>query len=147
MLNNFFLVGLTAFSLASTAIAPSAFITDTAQATPMTVALKATQGSFQTAAKPTQGNVQVKSIDGKQYLELDANFATGNGPQVEVLLHRASVPESYDSSDYVSLGEIKSFQGAQWYEIPEGINVNDFKSVSIWCRDFNVTFGYAPIQG
>lgn len=148
MLNKFLLIGLTAISLApGAALAGLQSTTTMAHATPMVVALKSAQGQFQTSAKPTQGTVQVKSIDGKQYLHLSSDFSTGNGPQVEVLLHKEAVPESYDSSNYVSLGEIKSFQGEQWYEIPEGVDVNSFKSVSIWCRDFDVTFGFAPIQG
>lgn len=149
MLNKFFLIGLTAISLTpsftSTNLLGQHLSANAANATPMILALKTTQ-AFQSAAKPTQGNAEIKSIDGKQYLHLDASFETGNGPQVEVLLHRDAVPESYDSDNYISLGEIKSFQGEQWYEIPEELDINSFKSVSIWCREFNVTFGYAPIQ-
>ena len=72
--------------------------------------------------------------------------STSNGPAVEVLLHQDAVPQNYNSTNYVSLGEIKSFEGAQWYAIPENVDINQYQSVSIWCREFDVTFGYGQIQ-
>ena len=137
-------IGLTAASLTvGLALTTPQFAT---QATPMIIALKASQSQFETAQKPTQGGVTIKSVDGKQYLHLDANFSTENGPQVEVLLHQDAVPQVYTSSNYISLGEIKSFQGEQWYEIPATVDISQFQSVSIWCREFDVTFGYATLQ-
>jgi hypothetical protein len=50
-----------------------------------------------------------------------------------------------EEADYVTLAPLESFDGAQRYEIPATINPSDFKSVGIWCRQFNVTFGYAPL--
>ena len=151
MLNKFVVLGLSALTLAPNAIASQAnalsISTQSANATPTIVALKSVQGSFRSADKSTQGNFKIKKIDGKHYLKFDENFSTSNGPAVEVLLHREAVPQNYSSSNYVSLGEIKTFQGAQWYEIPETVDVSQYQSVSIWCREFDVTFGYGTIQG
>nr|WP_198648332.1 DM13 domain-containing protein [Cyanothece sp. BG0011] len=36
--------------------------------------------------------------------------------------------------------------GMQRYVVPEGINIANYKSVAIWCRKFNATFGSAVIQ-
>ncbi|MDY6898910.1 MAG: DM13 domain-containing protein, partial [Cyanobacteriota bacterium] len=30
--------------------------------------------------------------------------------------------------------------------IPENVNLADYKSVGIWCEEFNATFGYASLQ-
>ena len=147
MLKNFLFIGLTAVSLApGLTFTSQQLATPSAHATPMILALKSAQGQFLTAAKPTQGNVNIKSIDGKKYLHLDSSFSTSNGPQVEVLLHQDAVPQAYNSSNYISLGEIKSFQGEQWYELPADIDLSNYQSVSIWCREFDVTFGYATLQ-
>ncbi|MGK7944626.1 MAG: DM13 domain-containing protein [Microcystaceae cyanobacterium] len=40
---------------------------------------------------------------------------------------------------------LESFQGAQRYEIPENVDLDDFESVVIWCRKFNVTFAYSSL--
>ena len=151
MLNKFVVIGLSALTLApNVALSQSGSIalgTQSANATPVIVALKSAQGTFTSAAKSAQGNFKIKKIDGKHYLKFDDNFSTSNGPAVEVLLHREAVPQNYDSRNYISLGEIKSFQGAQWYAIPENVDINQYQSVSIWCREFDVTFGYGKIQG
>lgn len=105
----------------------------------------AAEGSFVRDAKNTEGSVKVVEEDGKRYLELGEDFKTGRGPDVFVLLHREATPKSYDKDDFVNLGMIDSFSGAQRYEIPEDVTVNDFQSVVIWCRQFNVTFGHAKL--
>ncbi|MGG6263673.1 DM13 domain-containing protein [Leptolyngbya sp. AN03gr2] len=43
--------------------------------------------------------------------------------------------------------QFKQFNGAQTYEIPADVNLNDYKSAAIWCRRFNATFGAATLKG
>ncbi|MEO1187371.1 MAG: DM13 domain-containing protein [Cyanobacteria bacterium J06636_27] len=31
--------------------------------------------------------------------------------------------------------------------MPANFDLDDFKSVAIWCEEFNVTFGFARLQG
>ncbi|MDJ0618651.1 MAG: DM13 domain-containing protein [Calothrix sp. MO_192.B10] len=105
-------------------------------------------GSFVKQEKSTRGMAKIVSINGKRYLEFDRSFRTGSGPDVKVILHRQSnVPLNIRERDYVTLAPIKSFKGTQRYAIPENINLNQFKSVGIWCQQFNATFGYAPLRG
>ncbi|MBZ8182244.1 DM13 domain-containing protein [Oscillatoria salina] len=102
-------------------------------------------GSFINGEKTTQGTVRFVTENGQNYLEFDDSFQTGEGPDVFVLLHREGKPESYQEADYVNLGEIENFSGSQRYAIPNEVNPADFRSVVIWCRQFNATFGYAPL--
>ncbi len=103
-------------------------------------------GTFVTAAKPSQGIVTVVTDDGQSYLEFDAEFRTGSGPDVFILLHRQENPQNYDEANYVNLGKMESTSGSQRYAIPSEVNLDDYKSVAIWCRKFGVTFGYAPLN-
>ena len=105
----------------------------------------AASAAFVDAAKSTSGGVQIIEENGQRYLELDNTFATESGPDVFVLLHREAVPNSYSPEDYVNLGRIQSFEGAQRYVIPAEVDLTDFRSAVIWCEDFNVTFGYAVL--
>jgi len=61
-------------------------------------------------------------------------------------LHKnQTVKSRIAEEDYISLAPIKSFKGSQRYEIPEGVNLENYASVAVWCEDFNVTFGYAKL--
>ncbi|MEL6159721.1 MAG: DM13 domain-containing protein [Cyanobacteria bacterium J06623_5] len=104
------------------------------------------QGSpFIGAGHPTSGNAKVVEVDGQRYLEFDEGFRSDSGPDLFVLLHREAEPQSYSRENYVNLGRIQSFSGAQRYAIPDGVDLSDFQSAVIWCQQFNVTFGYATL--
>lgn len=104
-------------------------------------------GSFVKAEKATTGKAKIVSINGKRYLEFNKAFRTGNGPDVKVILHKnSSVPLNIREGNYITLARIKSFSGKQRYEIPSNVNLEDYKSVGIWCEQFNATFGYASLR-
>lgn len=93
---------------------------------------------------PTNGTARIVRENGTNYLEFDGAFTTAQGPDVTVLLHRKNtVGVKLNEADYITLASLKSFNGAQRYELPESVNINDYQSVVIWCRKFNVSFGYA----
>jgi len=107
-------------------------------------------GSFVTTEQdhPTNGMAKIVEVNGKRYLEFDKAFTTARGPKVRVVLHRNStVPVNLKEQNYVTLASLKKFDGAQRYEIPANLDLKDFKSVAIWCEEFNVTFGFASLQG
>ena len=91
-----------------------------------------------------QGRLTV--YDGLLHLEED--FEVGPGPKFHVYL----VPEAEVTPDtrvnetmYVDLGRLKAFSGSQNYPIPDGVNVQDFQSVVIWCEQFNVLISPAKL--
>ncbi|MGH2415204.1 MAG: DM13 domain-containing protein, partial [Microcystaceae cyanobacterium] len=101
------------------------------------------------AEKNTTGTAKIV-IDGEhRYLELDDAFSTSNqGPDLHILLDTVEKPsQSYQNlGRTINLGRLQSYSGAQRYPIPDAINLKEFKSVVIWCRMANATFGYAPLQ-
>lgn len=106
-------------------------------------------GMFVAAEHPTQGMVTIVTETGKRYLVFDRNFQTDEGPDLFVLLHRSATPSNsdYNEEDYVILGALQQVNGTQRYEIPDSVNLKEFNSAVIWCREFNATFGYAVIGG
>ncbi|MDJ0708247.1 MAG: DM13 domain-containing protein [Leptolyngbyaceae cyanobacterium MO_188.B28] len=104
-------------------------------------------GSFIGVAHSTSGTATIFKQDDQRRLELGNNFSTDSGPDLFVLLHRSSNPESYRSEDYLSLGRLQQIRGSQRYLIPADANLENYNSVVIWCRRFNVTFGYATLSG
>lgn len=112
------------------------------------VQLAAATGQFVTVEQdhPTLGTASFVTENGQTYLVFDDEFTTASGPDVQVVLYTgAEVPLSIGEDDYVAIAPLQSFDGSQRYLIPSNIDVNDYEAVAIWCRQFNVTFGYAPL--
>ncbi|MEO1133443.1 MAG: DM13 domain-containing protein [Cyanobacteria bacterium J06639_1] len=103
-------------------------------------------GEWVSADHPTKGAVRVVTENGKTYLELDEAFSSDPGPDLFVLLHKEGVPRNYRDSDFVNLGRLQRVSGSQRYEVPAGTDLSDLNSAVVWCRRFNVTFGYAPLN-
>lgn len=112
-------------------------------------------GTFVAGEAPTEGTARIVIEDGKRYLELDQTFKTSDqGPDLFVILHRSddvlgsTQPPAYplQEQDYVTLAPLQKTSGTQRYSIPETVNLEDYKSAVIWCRQFNATFGVAKFD-
>ena len=112
-------------------------------------------GTFVSGEHPTSGTARIVTQNEKPILELDEAFKTSEmGPDLVVILHRSdnvlgtTKPPAYpiQQSDYVILAPLKEFSGAQSYSIPDSLNLAHYKSVGIWCRKFNATFGVAALN-
>jgi len=103
---------------------------------------------FQAGEHPTKGNIRVITYQGKRYLEFDKSFKTDNGPDLFVILHRDRTVPIYGikEKDYKSIARLQKTKGTQRYAIPDNVNLADFKSVAVWCRKFNATFGFATLN-
>lgn len=113
------------------------------------VALKTTsaQSFIPVGGHDTIGQVQIVTENGQRYLEFDRAFAVENGPDLKVVLHRQdSVGASIEEGDYVAIAPLSSFNGTQRYLIPDNLDLDEYSSVAVWCEQFNVTFGYAPLS-
>ncbi|NBD14625.1 MAG: hypothetical protein GVY04_00345 [Cyanobacteria bacterium] len=116
-----------------------------AQASKNTLAM----GTFVTTEQdhPTSGMATIIEEDGKRYLVFNEEFTTAEGPDVQVVLHRESeVPVKLQEEDYMTIAPLASMNGTQRYLLPDDLNLDEFQAVSIWCRQFNVSFGYAALN-
>ncbi len=104
-------------------------------------------GNFVAAEHPISGAARVVTENGKRYVILDDAFKTDAGPALRVILHRSNqLPKGgLQAQDYVILGSLQRVTGTQRYAIPNNVNLANFRSVAIWCQQFNATFGYAPL--
>lgn len=104
--------------------------------------------NFQSAQHNTEGSVSIINDKGKRFLQFDENFKTDFGPDLFVILHRQSAPpkSGLNEKDYIKLAKLEDTSGTQRYEIPKNVDLRSYRSVAIWCRAFNVNFGYAPLK-
>ncbi len=136
-------------AIANSSVAEASHVFRTTRSTRVASKAKSVlaSGNFVKQEKATTGKARIVNINGKRYLEFDKAFRSGEGPDVKIILHRnSSIPLNIKEENYLTLAPIKSFKGAQRYAIPENINLADYKSVGIWCEEFNATFGYASLQ-
>ena len=69
------------------------------------------------------------------------NFKSTNGPDLYVYL---STDEN--ASEFINLGKLKANKGNQNYEIPNGVDLDKYNNVLIWCKAFGVLFGSADLS-
>ncbi|MEW5915377.1 MAG: DM13 domain-containing protein [Gemmatimonadota bacterium] len=119
-----------------------------AGATDMPVALAT--GQFHSVHHDTKGTASVLRLaDGRRVLRL-TEFATSNGPDVRVYL--VAAPDAADNATvtdagFIELGPMKGNIGDQNYDVPEGVDLTKYRTVTIWCKRFSVNFGSAPLAG
>lgn len=113
-----------------------------------TEAMVLAKGDFRGLAHETKGEATVHRLpDGKRILRL-SDFETSNGPDVHVYLVAAEVAKdnaTVKQAGFIDLGSIKGNKGDQNYEVPADVDLNKYKSVSIWCARFGVNFGAATL--
>lgn len=134
----------------SKSVRPIASLTESNAAVAQNQSADSKEGTFVAAEQPTSGTARIVTENGQRYLELDGAFKTSEqGPDLHVLLDTTEKPpQTYqDQSSYVNLGKLQKFSGTQRYPIPAAIDLADYKSVVIWCRMANATFGYAALGG
>lgn len=107
------------------------------------------QGQFRGVAHATNGAAQIfEFADGRRLLRL-RDFSTSNGPDVHVYLvalENALDDESVKNAEFIDLGLMKGNIGDQNYELPAGVDLEKFRSVTIWCKRFGVNFGSAALR-
>ena len=101
----------------------------------------------------TTGAVRIlRAADGSLVLRLE-NLETSSGPDVHVWLTDAPVKPGkdgwgvFDDGAYVDAGKLKGNKGNQNYRLPAGTDPAGYRSVSLWCDRFDVSFGAAELTG
>lgn len=105
-------------------------------------------GSFRSLDHTTSGAATLAlADDGHYYVRLE-DFSTENGPDLFVYLSTAPASsEGRDfAEDFIDLGSLKGNMGNQNYLVPDGTDLEKYKSVVIWCRRFTSPFGAAPLE-
>lgn len=106
------------------------------------------EGKFRGIAHETVGSAMIYQYpNGSRILRL-MDFETSNGPDVHVyLVAAADAPddETVKDSETIDLGSMKGNIGNQNYDLPEGLDLEKYRSVTIWCKRFGVNFGTAAL--
>lgn len=84
------------------------------------------------------GVVRLISVGGKNFIRFEDDFKVTNGPDLFVYFGKDG---AYASE--AKIAALKGNIGSQNYEVPEGMRVDEYNEVWIWCRAFSVPFAHA----
>ncbi len=97
-----------------------------------------------------KGAAEVVKLDNGRYeVRLSNDFFSDEGPDVVVLLSRA--PDATDDrtildNAMLQIGKRKALTGKQGYPLPASFKPEEWNSVVVWCKQFDVQFGAAPLK-
>ena len=107
------------------------------------------EGSFHGVAHETKGVAKIYELpDGKRVLRF-TEFQTSNGPDVQVYLvaaDDANDSETVTKAGFIHIGPLKGNIGDQNYELPDNVDLEKYRAITVWCRRFGVNFGTAPLM-
>lgn len=108
-------------------------------------------GTFITHEHATTGTVQlVRLADGRRQLVL-RDLATSNGPDLRVWLTDQPVKKGvagwrvFDDGRHHEVSRLRGNRGSQVYDLPPALDLDEYRSVTIWCKRFAVSFGAAEL--
>jgi hypothetical protein len=124
------------------ACAPAA-LAETAAAS-VTISSELPSGDFIKKKKRLKGAWEVVQRGDRTFIVFGDDFRAANGPDLKIFLSPKSVSEvsgktAVDGS--INIGELKATKGTQEYEIPAGINLDDYSSVLVHCEAYSVLWG------
>jgi len=98
-------------------------------------------GSFRGyGSQKVSGQAKIYLVDKDYMLKLE-NFSTSNGPDLKVYLSKAASP-----SGYISLGDLKSTNGNQVYQIAGSPDFSEHRFVLIHCERYNHLYGSVELM-
>jgi Electron transfer DM13 len=99
------------------------------------------KGNFMNGPYGTvSGTAKIYQENGKFILSL-LSFSSSNGPALHVYLSKEVQPVNF-----IDLGDLKSTNGNQLYDVPGSPNFMEYKYALIHCKEYNHLFGSAELQ-
>ena len=98
----------------------------------------------------TSGEVTVVKLENGEYeVRLGSHFNTTPGPDLFVYLSASTDPQNSPAvvkDIFANLGKLTSSTGAQRILISKQVHLEEYNSVVIWCKQYRILFGAAPLH-
>ena len=94
------------------------------------------------------GSWKIVARDDARYIVFDEDFKTRRGPDLKVYLSTRTVAEVSDrtvAASSIEIAPLQSRKGAQEYEIPEDLDLADYRSLLIHCKSYSHLWGGADL--
>lgn len=96
----------------------------------------------------SSGEWSIYTEGGKTYVELSSDFKTRNAPDLKIFLSPLSTSETNGKNatdGSVLIAPLASNAGEQIYEIPEGVDLANYKSILIHCEQYSKLWSAADL--
>jgi hypothetical protein len=112
-------------------------------------------GRFLAAEHPAAGQVVLERRDSKATLVFSPEFrTTDQAPDLFVVVSPMAMPLENSPAPaypltpgtYSVVAPLKAINGSQRYVLPSALNASEQRSVLIWCRRYNATMSWAPLE-
>ncbi len=112
-------------------------------------AIAADEQGFVSKKYAIKGDWQIVQENGQTLIRFDDSFKTKGGPDLKVFLSPSSITDvsgktATDGS--LQLGKLQSTEGSQDYILPEGLFLEDYKSILIHCEQYSVLWGGSDLH-
>lgn len=88
----------------------------------------------------TSGTANIVEDGGKYYVELAADFSFDGAPDPKLALGNGTVDPA------TAMANLTANSGAQRYQLPAGIDPAGYTTLHVWCEEFTVSLGVAPLN-
>jgi hypothetical protein len=128
------------------------FTSRTVIETPPASATVVASGALVSHEHTTSGTVELVELPDGRYRIILRDLSTSDGPDLRVWMTDREVVAGkqgwkvFDDGLWLEVGRLKGTHGLQVYDVPAGTDISRFKSVTIWCKRFSVSFGAAPLS-
>jgi len=121
------------------------------------IVYKFRSGTFKSAGSGSysvSGDLEIITVDGKSKITVKNNFKSSIGPSLFLLLTNHTNgsymivnnnPVINGTSAQISLTRLTNFQGEMSWEVPAGVDVNNYKYALLYCT-LGPVFGYAELK-
>jgi hypothetical protein len=120
-------------------------------ASPSPVAVLLAEGDLVTHEHKSSGKAQLVRLPNGRHQVILRDLSTSDGPDLRVwytdqpVLPGRAGWHVFDDGKHVELGRLKGTHGTQVYDVPPTADPAHYRSITIWCARFKVSFAAAPL--
>ncbi len=94
------------------------------------------------------GTLSIRRMPGGETFVRMVDMKIVPGPNLFVYLVKEPDPLFPEdvTAGFTSLGKLQGLTGTQDYPVPDGVNIDDWGSVVVWCATFKTAFTIATIR-
>jgi len=132
-----------AVSLTGIATAAPAAFAETSTAS-VSIGAELPSGTFIKKKKKLKGAWEVVQRGDKTIIVFGDDFRAANGPDLKIFLSPQTVSDVTGKTAVngaLNIGELKATKGTQEYEVPAGVNLDDYSSVLVHCEAYSILWG------
>ncbi|MEM6415901.1 MAG: DM13 domain-containing protein [Pseudomonadota bacterium] len=107
------------------------------------------RGTWTKKFADSRGDWSIVERNGKQFVVLSDDFKTRRAPDLKIFLTPTDIgslngDNATDRS--VLIAPLANNKGGQEYEVPNGVDINDYTSIVIHCEAYSKLWSAAPLE-